>query len=168
MDKKKYEHVIALLTKAKLGNSLRGILGEAEDAWKAQRQAISLIDLKNDAVKGEKRLKELQIALNAWIIKLEIFAHGSQKIAKGAHKALHTSGYYFKPETDSQGHGTDEVGGKDAEPGDKGQANNRTGSGRRPRRHRASGHADKSGSKVINKGTGESTSHSRKVSSGGI
>ena len=113
MDKNKYEQVIAEIAKAKLAKSLKGLMGSAEDAWQAQRQAIRLIDWKSDEMKGEKKLKELQLAINKWIIELEILIYDAQKIARRANQALHTGGRHDEFEEDSQGHG-DDTGGLQA------------------------------------------------------
>ena len=107
MDKRQYEQVIVEIAKAKLAKSVKGLMGEAEDAWQAQRQAIRLIDWKNDEVKGEKKLKELQLSINKWIVALEVLVYDAQKIARRANQALHTGGSDPQPEEDSQGLGDD-------------------------------------------------------------
>ena len=147
MNRKKYEQTISLLTKAKLANAFKGVMGNAEKSWSAQRDAISLIDHKNDEVKGEAKLEELISSLNLWIISLEVLSHGAQKIAKRAHQAVHERGPHEPVEEDGDEHSLVEVGDKAPVENPKGapvqSSTDRRTSRRRNGGRRADGFADK-------------------------
>jgi hypothetical protein len=169
MNQKKYEKGISTFAKAKLGGSLAGVMDNAEVAWKAQRQASSLIDHKNEAVKGEQKLEELLDALTMWIIRLEVLEHDAKEIAKRANKALHERGRSVGDEEDSQGYSDDEISDKIAGCSDERFENEftRFGNSRRCNdRDRAFGNADSGFGKSINKKAEESFNKGRKVSCG--
>lgn len=104
MNKKKYDKAVSTLMKLKLDGSLKGIMKDAELAWKLQRELISLIDYKDDAIQGELRLEELIDALNLWIIRLEVLEDAAKEVAKRAHQAVHERGRDDELEEDGQGH----------------------------------------------------------------
>ena len=118
MNEKKQEDAVKTLFKFKQGKAVENVLSDAEEAWKFNREAIRLIDLKNDEVQGEDRLEKLVDALGFWKISLEVLLDGSQKVAKRAHQALHSRG----------GHKTPEGHGEEYSPDDpSGEGNARTG-----------------------------------------
>jgi hypothetical protein len=169
MDQKKYEKAITALIKAKLGSSLRGIMDEAEIAWSLQREAISLIDYKNDAVQGEEKLEELIDSLNIWIIRLEVLENDAKKVAKRAHQAIHARGRDVEPEEDSQGYGSLDPGLQELEAFDKGvekELSGNRGGGRRHAGRRASGHRGGGRSQVVGEGIEKDFNESRKVPCG--
>jgi len=104
MDRDAYKRVMADLSKANLKGAVDDVMDAAEDAWKAQQDAIRLIDHKSDEVKGEKRLKDLVHSLDDWIENLETLANGAQKVTKRANQALHAGGRHFRDEEDGEGH----------------------------------------------------------------
>lgn len=114
MNRQKYQRTVAMLAKAKLGKTVKSVLNNAEEAWQAQRQAISLIDFKNDEVKGERQLKELENSLGLWIISLEVLEHAAKEVAKRAHQSVHSGGGHGVVEEDGQGVVPDEAGGQGA------------------------------------------------------
>jgi len=166
MDKKKYEQVVQAVIRAKFAKSVKDMLKDAEAAWQAQRTAISLIDIRNDELKGEKELMKLVVALNAWLIDLEVLTYDSQKIAKRANLALHAGGGYDEPQEDGEALGDNEEGGQVAGSNGKVGAFDGRRGGRRHWRHRAAGNGNKSGSKVIHQGIGTGFEDDKKISGG--
>lgn len=100
MDRDAYKRVMADLSKAKLGVAVADVMDVAEQAWKAQRDAIRLIDHKSEEVEGERQLRFLLEDLNDWIESLERVADGAKKVAKRANQALHAGGSHFRDEED--------------------------------------------------------------------
>jgi hypothetical protein len=168
MNQKKYEKVISTFAKAKLGGSLKGVMDNAEDAWSSARDAISLIDYKNDAVEGEQSLEELLDALHMWMIRLEIIEHGSKEIAKRAHQAVHQRGSDTQLEEDGEGYGDDEIS---VEANWSRGQNIKTGTRNRERRRRndrsrAFGNSNTSKRKGFNEKVAKNNKKSRKISCG--
>jgi hypothetical protein len=168
MNQKNYEKVISTFAKAKLGGSLKGVMDNADDAWKSARDAISLIDYKNDAVKGEQALEETLDALNLWLIRLEIIENGSKEIAKRAHQAIHARGRDTRLEEDSEGYGDDEISVEaNWSRGQNVKTGTRNGKCRRRNdRIGAFGNSNTSERKSINKKGSKNNKKNRKISCG--
>lgn len=169
MNQKKYDKAISTFMKAKMGISLKSILKDAETAWQIQRELISLIDYKDNAVQGELKLEELIEALNMWILRLEVLEHDTKEVAKRAHQAIHERGRHVELEEDSERHRHDEdflevIEAFDANSEIKSSELKR--SRGRNGRIRITSLTNEVGSKVINKRINKSFTKNRKVSCG--
>jgi hypothetical protein len=169
MNKKKYDKAVSTLTKLKLERSLSDIMDDAEVAWALQRELISLIDYKDDAVQGELKLEELIDALNLWIIRLEVLEDAAKEVAKRSHKAIHERGRDDELEEDGEGYSDVEDVSETFEVVAENTQKERARLTRSRGRNgglRAFGHTNRSNSKVVNKRIKKSFAQNRKVSCG--
>jgi len=144
MDQKTYEQATTKLSKEHLELLSKKALLFGDRAWEAHKDAISLIDHKNDAVEGELALDGLLANLNLWIVALEELANAAKKVSKGADKALHTRGRDVDDEEDGEAVGPDAGGDPKHIPPVEVTSGEQRGKRGHPHRREFAGHANRS------------------------
>jgi hypothetical protein len=91
MEADKIDEAVSTLSKANLSKKYSNSVSVGEGPYQANLKALKLLDIKNDAEKGEKELKLAISGIDSWIKELEVYRDAAKEVAKKGTATLRSS-----------------------------------------------------------------------------